>query len=279
LVVDRSQQRVVLMVSREGGVDIETVATRAPDSILRVLIDPLVGLQPYQCRELAFALALKGEAFRQFGVIAQGLARAFAELDLSLVEINPLVLTRAGARTCIDAKINVDDTALYRQPELLALRDLRQEDPRELRARASDLSYIALDGDIGCMVNGAGLAMATMDLIKLAGGHPANFLDVGGTATKERVTEAFKIILEDRHVKGVLVNIFGGIVRCDIIAEGIIGAVTEVGINVPVVVRLEGTNAERGRELLRTSGLAIIAAQGLNEAAERVVAAVREGAA
>ncbi|MDX9740652.1 MAG: ADP-forming succinate--CoA ligase subunit beta [Gammaproteobacteria bacterium] len=279
LVVDRSRQRMVLMASREGGVDIETVAARSPEAVLTAVIDPLVGLQPYQCRELAFGLGLEGRAFRQFETVARGLARAFRELDLSLVEINPLVLTRSGELLCIDAKMNVDDNALFRQAELLAMRDPRQEEPRELRAREFDLNYIALEGDIGCMVNGAGLAMATMDLIKLAGGQPANFLDVGGTATRERVTEAFKIILEDAQVRGVLVNIFGGIVRCDIIAEGIIGAVADVGIKVPVVVRLEGTNAERGRELLESSGLKIAAARGLAEAAERVVAALREGAA
>ncbi len=278
LVVDRALRRVVLMASREGGVDIETVAASAPEKILRAVVDPLAGLQPYQCREIAFALGLKGEAFRQFGVIATGLARAFRERDLALLEVNPLVLTRGGELLCIDAKINVDDNALYRQAELLAMRDPRQEDSREVRARAADLNYIALDGDIGCMVNGAGLAMATMDLIKLSGGRPANFLDVGGGTTKERVTEAFKIILADSQVRGVLVNIFGGIVRCDIIAEGIIGAVTEVGIRIPVVVRLEGTNAEQGRALLESSGLTIIAAAGLAEAAERVVAAVRETA-
>ena len=279
LVVDRSRRRMVLMASREGGVDIETVAARSPDAILRAEIDPLVGLQPYQCRELAFGLGLEGRAFRQFEAVARGLARAFRELDLSLVEINPLVLTRDGELLCIDAKMNVDDNALYRQPELLAMRDARQEDPRELRAREFDLNYIALEGDIGCMVNGAGLAMATMDLIKLSGGRPANFLDVGGGTTRERVTEAFRIILADPQVRGVLVNIFGGIVRCDIIAEGIIGAVSDAGIRVPVVVRLEGTNAERGRELLEHSGLEIIAARGLAEAAERVVAAVRRAPA
>jgi succinyl-CoA synthetase beta subunit len=276
LAVDRTRRRMVLMASREGGVDIETVAARSPEAVLTTVIDPLVGLQPYQCRELAFALGLQGQAFRQFETVARGLARAFRELDLSLAEINPLALTRGGDLVCIDAKFNVDDNALFRQPELLAMRDLRQEDPRELRAREFDLNYIALDGDIGCMVNGAGLAMATMDLIKLAGGRPANFLDVGGGTTRERVTEAFRIILADPQVRGVLVNIFGGIVRCDVIAEGIIGAVSDAGISVPVVVRLEGTNAERGRELLEQSGLKIIAARGLAEAAERVVAAVRE---
>jgi succinyl-CoA synthetase beta subunit len=276
LAVDRTRRRMVLMASREGGVDIETVAARSPEAVLTTVIDPLVGLQPYQCRELAFALGLQGQAFRQFETVARGLARAFRELDLSLAEINPLALTRGGDLVCIDAKFNVDDNALFRQPELLAMRDMRQEDPRELRAREFDLNYIALDGDIGCMVNGAGLAMATMDLIKLAGGRPANFLDVGGGTTRERVTEAFRIILADPQVRGVLVNIFGGIVRCDVIAEGIIGAVSDAGISVPVVVRLEGTNAERGRELLEQSGLKIIAARGLAEAAERVVAAVRE---
>lgn len=279
LVLDRSRRRIVLMASREGGVDIETVAASAPDRILSATIDPLVGLQPFQCRQIAFGLGLTGEAFRQFGVIATALARAYHELDLSLVEINPLVLTRDGTLLCIDAKINVDDNALYRQPALAGLRDMRQEDPREVRARTWDLSYVALEGDIGCMVNGAGLAMATMDLIKLAGGEPANFLDVGGTATRERVAEAFKIILEDRNVRAVLVNIFGGIVRCDIIAEGIIGAVSEVGIEVPVVVRLEGTNAAKGRALLEESGLALIAVEGLAEAATRAVEAARRGAA
>ena len=279
LAIDRSRRRMVLMGSREGGVDIETVTARSPDAVLTAVIDPLVGLQPYQCRELAFALGLEGPAFRQFEAVARGLARAFRELDLSLAEINPLVLTGAGELICVDAKFNVDDNALFRQPELLGMRDQRQEDPRELRAREFDLNYIALEGDIGCMVNGAGLAMATMDLIKLAGGLPANFLDVGGGTTRERVTEAFRIILEDPQVRGVLVNIFGGIVRCDIIAEGIIGAVSDAGIRIPVVVRLEGTNAERGRDLLERSGLKIIAASGLAEAAERVVAAVREASA
>ncbi len=275
LVVDRARKQVVLMASREGGVDIETVAATSPEKILSAAIDPLVGLQPYQCRRIGFALGLSGDAFRQFEAIARGLARLFEERDLSLVEINPLVQLADGSLLCIDAKLNVDDNALYRQKPLFALRDLRQEDPREVRAKEWDLSYIALDGDIGCMVNGAGLAMATMDLIKLVGGRPANFLDVGGTATKERVAEAFRIILDDKNVKGVLVNIFGGIVRCDIIAEGIVGAVGEAGITVPVVVRLEGTNAEKGREILNHSGLAITAAAGLDEAANKIVALVR----
>ncbi len=277
LVVDRARRQVVLMASREGGVDIETVAAQSPEKILSAAIDPLVGLQPYQCRRIGFALGLTGDAFRQFEVIARGLARLFVERDLSLVEINPLVQLADGNLLCIDAKLNVDDNALYRHKDLFALRDLRQEDAREVRAKEWDLSYIALDGDIGCMVNGAGLAMATMDLIKLVGGRPANFLDVGGTATKERVAEAFRIILDDAHVRGVLVNIFGGIVRCDIIAEGIVGAVTETGISVPVVVRLEGTNAELGRRILNDSGLAITAAAGLDEAARKIVALVQGG--
>jgi succinyl-CoA synthetase beta subunit len=276
--IDRSRRRVVLMASTEGGMDIEDVAARTPDKILRVILNPLVGLQPFQCRQLAFGLGLEGETAKGFHHLARGLVRLFLERDLSLVEINPLAVTRDGGLLCIDAKINVDDNALYRQDELARMYDPRQEDPREVRAKKSDLSYVALDGDIGCMVNGAGLAMATMDLIKLAGGSPANFLDVGGTATRERVAEAFKIILADRHVKGVLVNIFGGIVRCDIIAHGIVGAVEEVGIEVPVVVRLEGTNAPLGREILEKSGLEIYAVEGLGAAAETIVRMVREGA-
>ncbi|MBK9130269.1 MAG: ADP-forming succinate--CoA ligase subunit beta [Gammaproteobacteria bacterium] len=277
MVIDRAQRKAVLMASTEGGVDIETVAAKSPDKILRAAIHPLVGLQPYQCRELAFGLGLTGEQMKQFQAIAMGLARMFRERDLSLLEINPLAVTDTGDLLCLDAKINVDDNALYRQKPLAAQRDLRQEDAREVRAKQWDLSYIALDGAIGCMVNGAGLAMATMDLVQLHGGRPANFLDVGGTATKERVAEAFKIILDDKNVKGVLVNIFGGIVRCDIIADGVVGAVAEVGIKVPVVVRLEGTNAELGRDILRRSGLTIIAAEGLDDAAQKIVAAVKKG--
>ena len=273
-VIDRSRRRVVLMASTEGGVEIERVAAEHPERILRSEIDPLVGLQPYQCRQLAFGLGLEGGQIRAFTRLATGLARLFVEQDLSLVEINPLVVTGVGELVCIDGKVNIDDNALYRHEDLRALRDLRQEDPREVEAREWDLNYIALDGEIGCMVNGAGLAMATMDLIKLVGGEPANFLDVGGTATSERVAEAFKIILSDDRVRGILVNIFGGIVRCDLIAEGIIAAVAEVGVEVPVVVRLEGTNAERGRALLAESGLRIVAAEGLAEAAQAIVAAV-----
>ena len=270
-VLDRAQKRVVIMASQEGGVEIEQVAATEPQKILRVAVDPLVGLQPYQCRQLAFGLHLDPTQFKAFSQLAAGISRLFVERDLSLVEINPLIVTAEGELLCVDAKINSDDNALFRHPDLVELRDPTQEDPREVRAKEWDLNYIALDGDIGCMVNGAGLAMATMDLIKLVGGRPANFLDVGGTATKERVAEAFKIILADSNVKGILVNIFGGIVRCDVIAEGIIGAVAEVGIELPVVVRLEGTNAELGRELLERSGLQIIAASGLAEAAEKIV--------
>ncbi len=273
-VIDRSSRRVVLMASTEGGVEIEKVASETPEKILRTTVNPLTGLQPYQGRELAFGLGLEGEQIKQFGKMLAGLARMFVEKDLSLVEINPLVVTAEGDLLCLDAKINVDDNALYRQHDLLEMHDTSQEDERENRAKEWDLNYISLDGDIGCMVNGAGLAMATMDLIKLCGGEPANFLDVGGGATKERVSEAFKIILSDKNVKGILVNIFGGIVRCDLIAEGIIGAVEEVHVNVPVVVRLEGNNAERGSQLLSDSGLNLIAANDLTDAAEKIVAEV-----
>ncbi len=274
MVVDRSRQRVVVMASTQGGVEIEKVAHETPHKILRTVVHPLVGLQPYQCRQLGFGLGLQSGQMPQFTRIVTGLERLFLEKDLSLLEVNPLVVTRDGSLLCLDAKLNVDDNALFRHPGLVALRDTSQEDEREVRARQWDLNYIALDGDIGCLVNGAGLAMATMDLIKLHGGNPANFLDVGGSATKERVAEAFKIILSDANVKGVLVNIFGGIVRGDMIAEGIVGAVTEVGIRVPVVVRLEGNHADRGRQILDQSNLEIIAAKGLTEAAQKIVAAV-----
>ena len=270
-VIDRASRRVVVMASTEGGMDIEQVAARTPEKILRTTINPLIGLQPFQGRELAFGLGLEGEQVKRFGALLAALAKMFVDKDLSLVEINPLVVTANGDLICLDAKINVDDNALYRQKDLLAMRDVSQEDARESRAREWDLNYISLDGDIGCMVNGAGLAMATMDLIKLCGGEPANFLDVGGGTTKERVSEAFKIILSDDNVKGVLVNIFGGIVRCDLIAEGIIGAVEDVHVNVPVVVRLEGNNAERGSQLLRDSGVNVVAASGLTDAAKKIV--------
>jgi len=275
-VIDRASQRVVIMASTEGGMEIEKVAAETPEKILKTTLNPLTGLQPYQSRELAFGLGLEGDQIKQFVRLLDGFAKMFVEKDLSLVEINPLVVTGEGQLICLDGKINIDDNALYRQKEIFAMRDESQEDEREKRAKEWDLNYISLDGDIGCMVNGAGLAMATMDLIKLCGGEPANFLDVGGGATKERVSEAFKIILSDSNVKGVLVNIFGGIVRCDLIAEGIIGAVEEVHVNVPVVVRLEGNNAERGSQLLSESGVNIIAANDLTDAAEKIVAEVQK---
>ncbi|MDQ7074863.1 MAG: ADP-forming succinate--CoA ligase subunit beta [Gammaproteobacteria bacterium] len=274
-VIDRSRQRLVMMASTEGGMEIEKVAADTPEKILQVVIDPMLGLLPYQCRELAFALGLKGAAFKQFGTLASGLAKLFVEKDLSLLEVNPLVVSSDNQLICLDGKINLDDNALYRHPDLLAMRDESQEDRREIEAQKWDLNYIALDGEIGCLVNGAGLAMATMDLIQLYGGTPANFLDVGGGATAERVAEAFKIILSDHNVKGILVNIFGGIVRCDLIAEGIIQAVKEVGITVPVVVRLEGNSAEQGSALLEQSGLNIIAPHSLTDAAEKIVSAIQ----
>ena len=272
-VIDRAKQRVVFMASTEGGVDVEKIAHDSPEKILTTTVDPLVGVQPFQARELSFALGLKGDQIKQFTQLLLGLAKMFEENDLALLEINPLVITKQGNLLCLDCKINIDDNALYRQPALRAMRDTTQEDERENRARDWELNYIALDGNIGCMVNGAGLAMATMDLVKLQGGNPANFLDVGGGATKERVTEAFKIILSDKNVKAILVNIFGGIVRCDLIADGIIGAVSEVGTKLPVVVRLEGNNAELGAKKLSESGLNIIAAESFTDAAKKVVQA------
>lgn len=272
-VVDRSSRRIVFMASTEGGVEIEKVAHEAPEKILRATIDPLVGAQPYQGRELAFKLGLKGDQVKQFVKIFLGLAKMFEEKDLALIEINPLVITEEGNLHCLDAKLGVDGNAMYRQKQLQAMHDPSQEDEREAHAAQWELNYVALDGNIGCMVNGAGLAMGTMDIVKLHGGSPANFLDVGGGATKERVTEAFKIILSDENVKAVLVNIFGGIVRCDLIAEGVIGAVEEVGVKVPVVVRLEGNNAELGQKVLADSGLNIIAATSLTDAAEQAVKA------
>ncbi|MGO1692661.1 MAG: ADP-forming succinate--CoA ligase subunit beta [Marinobacter sp.] len=272
-VVDRGTRRIVFMASTEGGVEIETVAEETPEKILKAEIDPLVGPQPYQGRDLAFQLGLEGKQIGQFAKIFMGLAKLFEDYDLALMEINPLVITPAGDLHCLDAKIGADGNALYRQKKLQDMRDPSQEDAREAEAAAWELNYVALEGNIGCMVNGAGLAMGTMDIIKLSGGRPANFLDVGGGATKERVSEAFKIILSDDAVQAVLVNIFGGIVRCDMIAEGIIGAVKEVGVKVPVVVRLEGNNAELGSKALAESGLNIIAASSLADAAEQVVKA------
>lgn len=273
-VLDRATRRVVFMASTEGGVEIEKVAEETPEKILKATIDPLVGPQPYQGRDLAFQLGLKGDQIKQFANIFVNLGRLFLDCDLALLEVNPLVITPEGNLHCLDAKVNIDSNALYRQPKIKALHDPSQEDPREAHAAQWDLNYVALEGNIGCMVNGAGLAMGTMDIVKLHGGQPANFLDVGGGATKERVTEAFKIILSDDNVKGVLVNIFGGIVRCDLIAEGIIGAVQEVGVSVPVVVRLEGNNADLGAKLLAESGMNITPAESLTHAAKAVVAAV-----
>lgn len=272
-VVDRSTRRIVFMASTEGGVEIEKVAEETPEKILKATIDPLTGAQPFQARELAFQLGLNGEQIKQFTKIFLGLAKMFEEKDLALLEINPLVITDAGNLHCLDAKIVIDGNSVYRHKDLQEMEDPSQEDAREARAAEWDLNYVALTGNIGCMVNGAGLAMGTMDIVSLHGGFPANFLDVGGGATKERVTEAFKIILEDPKVKAVLVNIFGGIVRCDLIADGIIGAVKEVGVSVPVVVRLEGNNAELGAQRLAESGLDIIAATSLTDAAQQAVKA------
>jgi len=274
VVIDRASQRVVIMASTEGGMDIEQVAHDTPEKILKEAINPLVGVMPYQARSLAFGLGLKGKQIKQFSALLGGLCKLFVEKDLALVEINPLVITKEEDLICLDGKINIDGNALYRHPDLEELRDKSQEDERELRASEWDLNYVALEGNIGCMVNGAGLAMATMDIIKLKGGQPANFLDVGGGATKERVAEALKIILSDPDVKGILVNIFGGIVRCDLIADGIIAAVGDVGIDVPVVVRLEGTNAKEGRALLDKSGLNLQSASDLGDAAEKIVTTV-----
>jgi succinyl-CoA synthetase beta subunit len=272
-VVDRTSRKIVFMASTEGGVEIETVAEETPEKILKAEIDPLVGAQPYQARQIAFDLGLTGVQVKQFTQIFMGLAKMFEDLDLALIEINPLVIKDDGNLHCLDAKLGVDSNAMYRQPKLRDMHDPSQEDAREADAAKWELNYVALDGNVGCMVNGAGLAMGTMDIVNIHGGNPANFLDVGGGATKERVAEAFKIILSDDNVKAVLVNIFGGIVRCDMIAEGIIGAVKEVGVQVPVVVRLEGTNAELGREVLASSDLDIIAAESLTDAAQKVVAA------
>jgi succinyl-CoA synthetase beta subunit len=273
LLVDRGARRVVIMASQAGGMDIEEVAATMPERLLTARVDPAAGLQPYQCRRLGFGLGLGAAQLAQFQQLLYALHRLFVESDATLVEVNPLVVTADGHLLALDAKINLDDNALYRHPELLALRDASQEDAREAAAREHDLNYITLDGTIGCMVNGAGLAMATMDLVQLHGGQPANFLDVGGGTTAARVAEAFKLILSDPKVRAVLVNIFGGIVRCDLIAEGVIAAAREIGVKVPVVVRLEGTNAAAGLRLLEASGVALQTAADLTEAAEKVVAA------
>jgi succinyl-CoA synthetase beta subunit len=272
-VVDRGTRRIIFMASTEGGVEIEKVAEETPEKIRKAIIDPVTGAQPYQGRDLAFKLGLKGVQIKQFVSIFMGLAKLFKEKDLELLEVNPLVVTDEGNLHCLDAKVIIDGNAMYRQSQIKEMHDPSQEDAREAHASAWDLNYVALDGDIGCMVNGAGLAMGTMDIVNLHGGSPANFLDVGGGATKERVVEAFKIILSDTNVKAVLINIFGGIVRCDLIAEGVIGAVEEVGVTIPVVVRLEGNNADLGTKKLAESGLAIIAATSLTDAAQQVVKA------
>lgn len=273
--VDRASSRLVFMASTAGGMEVEEIAAKFPDKIHTVTVNPVAGFQAYQSRQIGFKLGLSTSQIAQLTQMMQCIYKLFIQRDLSMIEINPLIVTAEGDLLALDAKINVDGNALYRQPEIVAMRDVSQEDPRECEAEKHHLNYVALDGNIGCMVNGAGLAMATMDLIKLHGGDPANFLDVGGGTTAERVAEAFKLILSDTKVKGILVNIFGGIVRCDLIAEGIIKAVQEVGINIPVVVRLEGTNVEKGRDMLGQSGLNIISASGLSDAAQRVVAAVK----
>jgi succinyl-CoA synthetase beta subunit len=272
-VIDRGTRRVVFMASTEGGVEIEKVAEETPEKILRATIDPFVGPQPYQGRELGFKLGLNDKQVKQFANVFMGLAKLFMERDCALLEINPLVVTTAGDIHCLDAKLTIDGNALYRQKQVAAMEDPSQEDEREAQAAEYNLNYVALDGNIGCMVNGAGLAMGTMDLVKIHGGNPANFLDVGGGATKEAVSEAFKIILSDDAVQAVLINIFGGIVSCATIADGIIGAVQEVGVEVPVVVRFEGNNSKLGSERLAESGLNIIAADSLTDAAEKAVAA------
>jgi succinyl-CoA synthetase beta subunit len=272
-VVDRATRSIVFMASTEGGVEIEKVAEETPEKILKAIIDPLTGAQPYQARELAFQLGLNPTQVKQFTKIFLGLAKMFEDFDFALLEINPLVITDEGNLHCLDGKINIDANALYRQPKIREMHDPSQEDEREALAASFELNYVALDGNVGCMVNGAGLAMGTMDIVNLHGGKPANFLDVGGGATKERVIEAFKLILSDSNVKAVLVNIFGGIVRCDMIAEGIIGAVEEVGVQVPVIVRLEGTNAVEGKKILDASTLNLVGATSLTDAAEKVVAA------
>jgi len=276
IVLDRTQARVTVICSSEGGVEIEEVAANHPEKILKEAIDPAIGLQPFQCRRLAFALGVRQERVGKMVTMMQALYRAFDECDCSIAEINPLILTKEGQVMALDAKMNFDSNALFRQKDILAMRDLNEEDPREIEAGKYELSYISLDGNIGCMVNGAGLAMATMDIIKLCGGEPANFLDVGGGASKERVAQAFKIILSDVRVRGVLINIFGGIMRCDVLAQGVVDAARELSIKVPLVVRMQGTNVELGRKILSDSGLPIISAETMGEAAEKIVAAVKK---
>lgn len=272
--IDRASRRIVFMASAEGGMDIEEVAATQPEKILKVVVDPIVGLQPYQTRQIAFGLGFAGDQIKQLASIMQNLYQIFTQFDVSLIEINPLIVTGQGNLMALDAKVGIDDNALYRQKSLVELRDKTQEDARELEADEHGLNYVPLDGNIGCMVNGAGLAMATMDEIKLQGGEPANFLDVGGGTTAEKVAEAFKLILSDDKVKAILVNIFGGIVRCDLIADGIIRAVKEVGVSIPVIVRLEGTNVEQGKALLAESDVKIISAEDLEDGAKKAVAAI-----
>ncbi len=275
LLIDRKSSRIAFVCSTEGGMDIEEVAAKTPEKILTFTVDPASGISGFHGRRVAFALGLEGKQVKQCVDLVNRLYKLFVEKDAEMLEINPLIVTAAGDLKCLDCKMGFDGNALYRQPEIIAFRDESEEDPKELAASKFDLNYIALDGEIGCMVNGAGLAMATMDIIKLYGSEPANFLDVGGGATKDKVTEAFKIITSDPQVKGILVNIFGGIMRCDVIAEGVIAAVKEVGLQVPLVVRLEGTNVELGKKILNESGLAVIAANDLADAAEKIVKAVK----
>ncbi|KQB15221.1 ADP-forming succinate--CoA ligase subunit beta [Rhodobacter capsulatus] len=275
LLIDRKSSRVSFVCSTEGGMDIEEVAAHTPEKILSFSVDPATGLSDFHGRRIAFALGLEGNQVKQCVSLIKKLYKAFLEKDMEMLEINPLIVTTEGQLKVLDAKLGFDNNALYRQPEVMDLRDVTEEDPKELEASRFDLNYIALDGEIGCMVNGAGLAMATMDIIKLYGAEPANFLDVGGGASKEKVTEAFKIITSDPKVKGILVNIFGGIMRCDIIAEGVLAAVKEVGLKVPLVVRLEGTNVELGKDIIAKSGLNVIAADDLADGAKKIVAAVK----
>jgi succinyl-CoA synthetase beta subunit len=276
LVLDRAESRVSIICSSEGGVEIEEVAEKHPEKILKESIDPVIGLAGFQCRRLAYGLNIPGELIVKMTAVMQALYRAFDDADCSIAEINPLIITKEGQVMALDAKMNFDSNALYRHKDILALRDLNEEDPREIEASKFDLSYISLDGNIACMVNGAGLAMATMDIIKLCGGEPANFLDVGGGASKEKVSQAFKILLADPRVRGVLINIFGGIMRCDVLALGIVDAAHEMNIQVPLVVRMEGTNVEEGKKILADSGLAIIPAETMAQAAEKIVAAVKK---
>ena len=278
MLVDRSSQRITVMASTEGGMDIEDVAHNTPEKIVKIAIDPTQGLQPYYARKVAFSLGLEGKQIGACVKFLTAMYDAFTGLDASIVEINPLVVTGAGEVLALDAKMNFDDNALFRHKDVVDLRDEDEEDPMELEASKHELNYVKLDGSIGCMVNGAGLAMATMDIIKLYGGEPANFLDVGGGATRERVTQAFKLILSDPNVEGILVNIFGGIMRCDVIAEGVVAAAREVALNVPLVVRLEGTNVDLGKKILKNSGLKIVSADNLADAAQKIVTAVKEAA-